>query len=96
MIDRKENPEFLNSFLDYTITILNKSPNTIKEYNYDISNFLKYIKKEFKLSEEKNIKNIKIDDMDISVLKKITLQDIHGYISYMAREFKSTPPTRAR
>ena len=96
MIDRKENPEFLNSFLDYTITILNKSPNTIKEYNYDISNFLKYIKKEFKLSEEKNIKNIKIDDMDISVLKKITLQDIHGYISYMAREFKSTPATRAR
>ena len=96
MIDRKENPEFLNSFLDYTITILNKSPNTIKEYNYDISNFLKYIKKEFKLSEEKNIKNIKIDDMDISVLKKITLQDILGYISYMARELKSSPATRAR
>ena len=44
MTDRNENPEYLNSFLDYTITILNKSPNTVKEYNYDLANFLKYIK----------------------------------------------------
>ena len=46
MIEREDNPEFVNSFLDYTITILNKSPNTVKEYNYDIANFLKYIKKQ--------------------------------------------------
>ena len=44
MIDRDMNPDFLNSFLDYNITILNKSPNSIKEYNYDLMNFLKYIK----------------------------------------------------
>ena len=40
MISREDNPDFLNSFLDYSITILNKSPNSIKEYNYDLSNFL--------------------------------------------------------
>ena len=44
MINKDENPDFLNSFLDYTVTILNKSINTVKEYNYDIANFLKYIK----------------------------------------------------
>ena len=33
MINTEGNPFFLNSFLDYTATILNKSPNTIKEYN---------------------------------------------------------------
>ena len=32
MIKREDNPDFLNEFLDYTITILNKSPNTVKEY----------------------------------------------------------------
>jgi len=96
MIEREDNPEFVNSFLDYTITILNKSPNTVKEYNYDIANFLKYMKKYYKLSDEKNIKDIKIDDMDITIMKKITLQDIHGYISYMARELNSSPATRAR
>jgi len=96
MIEREDNPEFVNSFIDYTVTILNKSPNTVKEYNYDIANFLKYMKKQFKLTDEKDFKNIKINDMDISTLKKVTLQDIHGYISYMARELKSSPATRAR
>lgn len=96
MIEREANPDFVNSFLDYTITILNKSPNTVKEYNYDIANFLKYIKKQFKLTDEADLKEIKIKDMDISILKKITLQDIHGYISYMAIDLKSSPATRAR
>lgn len=96
MIEREANPDFVNSFLDYTITILNKSPNTVKEYNYDIANFLKYIKKQFKLTDEVDLKEIKINDMDISTLKKITLQDIHGYISYMAIDLKSSPATRAR
>ena len=94
MIEREANPDFVNSFLDYTI--LNKSPNTVKEYNYDIANFLKYIKKQFKLTDEADLKEIKINDMDISILKKITLQDIHGYISYMAIDLKSSPATRAR
>ena len=44
MINTEGNPIFLNSFLDYTATILNKSQNTIKEYNYDIAHFLKFIK----------------------------------------------------
>lgn len=96
MIEREANPDFVNSFLDYIITILNKSPNTVKEYNYDIANFLKYIKKQFKLTDEADLKEIKINDMDISILKKITLQDIHGYISYMAIDLKSSPATRAR
>lgn len=96
MIQSEDNPDFVNSFLDYTITILNKSPNTVKEYNYDIANFLKYIKKQFKLTDKKDYSDIIINDIDISVMKKITLQDIHGYISYMARELKSSPATRAR
>ena len=33
MIPKEKNPEYLNSFLNYSITILNKSPNSVKEYN---------------------------------------------------------------
>lgn len=93
MINREQNPEFLNSFLDYTITILNKSPNTVREYNYDISNFLKYIKsgKDFK-----NYKSAEISNMGIDEIRKITLEDIHEYIAYMATELNSKPTTRAR
>lgn len=96
MISREDNPDFLNSFLDYSITILNKSPNSIKEYNYDLANFLKFISAHYRLSEEKDFKEIKINDMDISVMNKVTLEDIHAYISYMARDLKSSPATRAR
>ena len=96
MINRDLNPDFVNSFLDYSITILNKSPNSIKEYNYDLTNFLKFIKIEFRLTKEKDYSKIDISDLDLSVIKKITLEDIHKYISYMATELRSKPATRAR
>ena len=53
MISRDMNPEYLNSFLDYSVTILNKSPNTIKEYNYDLAMFLKFIMVHFHLTKAK-------------------------------------------
>ena len=96
MIDRELNPDYLNSFLDYSITILNKSPNSIKEYNYDLTNFLKYMKIKFKLTSEKDYSKINIDDFSVDDLKKITVEDIHGYISHMATDLKSKPSTRAR
>lgn len=43
MINTDGNPQFLNNFLDYTTSILNKSPATVKEYNYDLNRFLKYM-----------------------------------------------------
>ena len=60
MIDRKANPSFLNSFLDYLAVILNKSPNTVKEYNYDLAHFLKYLIHYYELSDEEDIKSIDI------------------------------------
>lgn len=43
MINRKDNPSFLNEFLDYSTTIQNKSLGTIKEYNYDLKHFIQYL-----------------------------------------------------
>ena len=96
MIDRDMNPDFVNSFLDYSITILNKSPNSIKEYNYDLMNFLKFIKIQYKLTHEKDYTKINISDLNIDIIKKISVDDIHKYISYMATELRSKPTTRAR
>lgn len=96
MIKREENPEFLNAFLDYSITILNKSPNSVKEYNYDLSMFLKFIKFHFNLTNETDIKNIKINDLTIDTIKKIQLDDIHAFLAYMTSEFHSKSTTRAR
>ena len=73
MIDRSLNPDYLNSFLDYSVTILNKSPNSIKEYNYDLVMFLKFIKLRFKLTNETDFSAIPINDIPISEIQKIKL-----------------------
>ncbi len=96
MIQREDNPDYLNSFLDYSITILNKSPNSIKEYNYDLATFLKFIKKHFGLTDESDYSKVEIKDLPISIIKKITLNDIHAFISYLATELHSKSATRAR
>ena len=96
MINSDQNPEFVNSFLDYSITILNKSPNSVKEYNYDLNMFLKYMKIHFKQTSETDFHNISIKDFSMDTLKKITLNDIHAFLSYLALNQKSKPATRAR
>ena len=61
-----------------------------------LCNFLKYIKIHFKLTNEKDWTKITINDISLDTIKKIKLEDIHSYISYMATELKSSPATRAR
>ena len=96
MITRENNPDFLNSFLDYSITILNKSPNSIKEYNYDLAMFLKFIKIHFNMTDEKDFSAIKINDITLDTIKRIKLDDIHAFIAYITNEFHSKAATRAR
>ena len=76
MINHEDNPDYLNSFLDYSITILNKSPNSIKEYNYDLATFLKFIKIRFGLTKEADF-------------SKITIKDIINKWSYVETDNKS-------
>lgn len=92
MISRDANPSFLNSFLDYNVTILNKSPNSVKEYNYDIANFLKFIES----GKKSDFKETDISNMTIEEVKAITIEDIHAYIAYLATALNSKPTTRAR
>ena len=86
----------LNSFLDYSITILNKSPNSVKEYNYDLNTFLKYILYHFKMTNEKDLKQISIRNMSLETVSKITLDDIHSFLFYLTNTYNSKAATRAR
>ena len=46
---------------------------------------------------EKDIKTqIKIDDMDLSTISKITIEDIHAFLAYLKNNFNSKPATLAR
>ena len=83
MINPDQNPEYINSFLDYSITILNKSPNSVKEYNYDLNMFLKFMKIHLRLTSETDFNKIYIKDFKLDDIKRITLDDIHSFISYL-------------
>ena len=97
MINREDNPDYLNSFLDYSGTILNKSPNTIKEYNYDLANFLRYLKIHFKLiKDDVPLQNITFKDVPIEIIAKVKLEDIHAYLFYLKNNFRSKPATLSR
>ena len=96
MINSDLNPEYVNSFLDYSAVVLNKSPNSVKEYNYDLNMFLKYMKIHLKITKETDFSKINIRDFDIQTLKKITTNDINSFLSYLALNQGSKPATRAR
>ena len=96
MIKREENPDYLNAFLDYSTTILNKSPNSVKEYNYDLTMFLKFIKMHFGLTIETDFSKIEIKDLSYDTIKKIELDDIHAFLGYLTNTFNSKSATRAR
>lgn len=100
MIKPDKNPPFLNEFLDYNLVVLNKSKDTVKEYNYDLAHFFKYIKFKFNLTDitdELDIKrNVEVNDFDIDTLKMIKLQDIHSFLAYLKRCYSSKPATLSR
>lgn len=96
MINQKENPEFLNSFLQYSAVILNKSKDSVKEYNYDLSNFFKFISNHLGFSSEEDLKNVDISALDTEFLTKITLEDINSYLYYLKSTYNSKPSTIAR
>ena len=96
MIARENNPDYLNSFLDYMVTIQNKSPNTVKEYNYDLATFLKFLKIHFKLTNETELESITYADVSIDTIKKVKLDDLHAFLAYLTSNFNSKSATRSR
>lgn len=95
-MQREQNPEFLNMFLDYSIITLNKSTNSVKEYNYDLAKFLKFIMIKFKLTDEEDFSKIDISEFSVNDLKKIQFDDINAYLTHLAIIEKAKPATRAR
>ena len=96
MINREENPNFLNSFLEYCLTYQRKSPNSVDQYNTDLHMFLKFMKYHFKLTSETDLSKITINDFSLNNLERITQDDIHTFISYLSLTRKCGPATCAR
>lgn len=98
MFDNKL-PKLLRDYLNYSSN-LNKSENTIREYKYDLTNFLKYLKyQEVRLDMPKNftIDDIEtISDIDSKFLNQVDINDLYAYMTYLKDVHKDSATTRAR
>lgn len=87
-IDYRANaPQILADFLSYHETIKAHSQRTVDEYFLDLRNFFRYII-QLRDPSLRNIPFDKIDimDVDLALIKTITLSDIYGYMTYLSRD----------
>lgn len=86
MIDyRTQAPQLLRDFLSYHQTIQGHSKKTVDEYFLDLRNFFRYIKLDKGLVDRKTpLEEISIDDVDITLVRSVTLTDIYSYLSFLS------------
>lgn len=87
----------ITDFLNYMETIKGKSPNTVKEYRYDLRTFFRYLKiQRGVVVDTTDFKNITIDDVDIELIKSITLNDLYGFVSYIGQNGCKSNSSKSR
>ena len=92
-----EAPPVIKEFLGYVGTIKGKSPKTVVEYYLDLRTFFRYIKMSRKLvSPEIDFEKINISDIDLGLIKTITLTDVFEYMNYLSSERHNKASTRSR
>ena len=84
---RSQSPRILADFLSYHETIKAHSPRTVDEYFLDLRNFFRYLKQ----LRDPALRQIPFDqinilDVDLELIKTVTLSDIYGYMTYLSRD----------
>ena len=94
---RTEAPALLRDFLVYHETIQGHSRQTVDEYFLDLRNFFRYLKLEKNLvPRDTPFEQISIDDVDLSLVKQITLTDIYAFMNFLSRDRRLNNASRAR
>lgn len=84
---RLQSPPILADFLSYHETIKAHSQRTVDEYFLDMRNFFRYIKRlRNPALRELRDDQIEIMDVDLALIRSITLSDIYGYLTYLSRD----------
>jgi integrase/recombinase XerD len=92
-----EMPPIMQDFLNYLGTIKGKSNNTTNSYFYDLRVFFRFLKLHFKIiNNDVDFNEIKITDINIDIIKLVTLSDLYSYMSFISRERNNKSSSRAR
>lgn len=88
----------LHDFLNYLETIRGLSPNTVKEYRYDISNLLRFLLLRFRgiAIDDTSMASISPEEITADEIRSITLVDIYAYLSYLDKVKSNSATSRLR
>ena len=88
MIDyRTEAPPILRDFLVYHETIQGHSRATVDEYFLDLRSFFRFLKLDKgRVAKDTPFDEISIDDVDLDLVRGVTLSDVYAYMNYLSRD----------
>ncbi len=92
-----EMPLILKNYFSYIQTIKGKSENTIKVYFFDLRVFFRFLKLHKNLANKNTeFDSIDICDVDIGLIKDVTLSDLYAFMSYVSNKRDNSSRARAR
>ncbi len=91
----QECPPILREYLGYTETIKGRSSNTVDEYFIDLRTFFRYLK-HTRGSSDSPMEALSILDVDLDLIRTVTLNDVYEFMNYLKTERHNTNKTRAR
>ncbi len=92
-----ESSLIIRDYLLYMQTVKGKSPKTVDEYYTDLRTFFRFIKLNRGLVSSSTLfEEIKVDDVDLELIKSVTLQDAYEFMNYLMRDRNNNASTRSR
>ena len=90
-------PQLVISFVNYQLTVKNKSELTVLEYASDLRTFFRFLKiHKNNLLSDSELDQIEISDIDESFIKTIRISDIYAFLAFCQINLGNSPKTRAR
>lgn len=90
-------PSVLRDYLFYMETIKGRSPRTVEGYYIDLRTFLRYLKRiKNRVSPSVPFEEITISDVDVELLRTVTLSDVYEFLHFTASERGNSAAARSR
>ena len=93
-IEENKLPKRVDDFVSYLKNIKEQSPNTIKNYTYDLTLLFKYLVG--RNQDVENYDNVEIGFVDDNFIRNITLSDLYDFLNYVEKVRNNSAYAKAR
>ena len=92
-----EMPEIIRRFALYERNVNGRSAKTVDEYCSDLRTFFRFYKhRKGLVLADVDMKDIRVDDVDLELIRGVTTTDLFEFMNYAADELKNNAATRSR